>query len=157
MRYIVMAKMVHYGDNLFLVGEMIRVLKDGLQLEIDPRLFSEKIATDISFVDRCLDELYESLDASPLLIDRNDHLKSLMRAENLFADLLEELVGERLRMSAELKENLERYGGLRTHHRERVAEIRKTISNSEPAFGDSGDMISPAEYEFLLIDKETDE
>lgn len=149
-----MAKMIYYGDNLFLIGEMIRVLKDGLQLEIDPSLFSEKIADDIFFVDSCLSKLYESLVASPLLIDRNDHLKTMMRSQNLFADLLEELTEERLKPTAELRPLFGRFSELCSAHRSRIEEIRKIVSESEPSLGESGDMISPAEYEFLLIDKE---
>lgn len=156
-RYIIMAKMIYYGDNLFLVGEMIRVLKDGLQLEIDPALFSDKIVEDIFFVDTALVKLYESLAASPLLIDRNDHLKSLMRAENLFSDLLQDLIDERLRLGADIRPLFERFEELISSHRARVEEIRKIIAESEPAVGESGDMISPAEYEFLLIDKESEE
>ncbi len=152
-----MAKMIYYGDNLFLVGEMIRVLKDGMQLETDPGLFKEKMIQDISFVDSCLQTLYESLAASPLLIDRNDHLKTLMRAENLFADLLDDALHERVRMSSELKPHFGRFEELSASHRERVAEIGKSLAESEPAVGESGDMISPAEYEFLLVDKESEE
>lgn len=152
-----MAKMIHYGDNLFVVGEMIRVLKDGLQLEIDPGMFSEKIVEDIFFIDGCLTKLTQALIASPLLIDRNEHLKTLMRIDNLFADLLEDVTQERLRIGAELRPLFGRLQKLCASYRSHVAEIRKTIAESEPAVGEHGDMISPAEYEFLLIDQQSDE
>lgn len=152
-----MAKMIYYGDNLFLVGEMIRVLKDGLQLEIDPGLFSDKIVGDIFFVDECLEKLFDLLQTNSLLIDRNEHLKTLMRSENLFADLLEELTEERFAASAELRSLFGRFKELCSSHRGRVEEIRAVIAETDPSLGDSGDMISPAEYEFLLIDNNPDE
>jgi hypothetical protein len=152
-----MAKMISYGDNLFLVGETIRLLEDGLELDIDPALFSDKFVEDIFFVDTVLLKLHESLAASPLLIDRNDHLKSLMHAQNLFADILQKMTEERFRLGSEFRPLFEKFAELRSMHGKQAEEIRKSLSESEPAIGESGDMISPAEYEFLLIDKETEE
>jgi len=149
-----MAKMVNYGDSLFLLGEIVRTVKDGLELEVEGSIFLDKLVEDIFFVESSLDKLYEQLKSSPLLIDRNEHLKNLMRTENLFADLLEGSTHERYRLSEELGPFHDRFEVMARNRRGRSQEVRDTIDSSEPVVGENGDMISPAEYEFLLVDTE---
>lgn len=150
-----MAKMINYGDSLFVLGEMVRTVRDALRLEIEPSVFFNKLVEDISFVESALDKLFESLQSSPLLIDRNEHLKNLMRSENELADLLDGLVHERYRLSEEFRPFRSRFETVIESRRARAAEVKAAITQSEPLAGENGDMISPAEYEFLLVDKDS--
>jgi len=145
-----MAKMISYGDNLFFVGELVRVLKDGLQLDLDTAIFSEKIVEQILFVDHTLTKLYTALKGNPLLVDRPEHLKSLMRTAKLMADLLDGLLHGRYGLSEELRPLFPKLADMRDEKRRAVQEIQTILAQSDSS--ESGDMISPAEYEFLLMD-----
>jgi hypothetical protein len=152
-----MAKMINYGDSLFLLGEITRTVKDGFQLEVDSATFLDRLVNDISFIESTLDRLYESLHASPLLIDRNEHLASLMRTENLLADVLDDAAAGKSRLNAEIKPYVERFRTISTRCRARAKSVLALIESAEPAVSESGDMISPAEYEFLLVDTQEEE
>ncbi len=150
-----MAKMISYGDNLFFVGELVRVLKDGLQLDLDPSIFAEKLVEQILFVDHTLTKIYAALKGNPLLIDRPEHLKSLMRTSKLTADLLDGLLRERFALSEELRPLYPKLADIRDEKRNTVQEIQTILAQSDSS--ESGDMISPAEYEFLLMDPTSDQ
>ncbi len=152
-----MAKMINYGDSLFVLSAMVRNVRDALQLEAEASVFFDKLVEDVFFVESALDKFFESLQASPLLIDRNEHLKTLMRAENELGDLLDGLVHERYRLSEEFRPFHSRFNTMIESRRARAAQIKAAIEKSEPLAGENGDMISPAEYEFLLVDKESNQ
>ncbi len=143
--------MNHYGDNLFVLGEMIRVLKDGLELELDASLFGERVTGEIFFIDGALCKLFLALNENPHLVDRPENLKSLMRSERLFVGLLEEIGEERFSLSEELKPLLAKLKEAVEVHQRNIGEVQAILAHTDVA--ESGDMISPAEYEFLLMDK----
>ena len=149
-----MGKMISYGDDLFFIAELARVLKDGLELDLDSATYSEKIGDEILFLDRSLTRIYASLRESPLLIDRPEHLKSLMRTAKLLADLIDGLLHGRLPLCEGLRPLFPKLADVRDEKRRLAQEVQALLAQSDSS--ESGDMISPAEYEYLLMDADSE-
>jgi hypothetical protein len=75
---------------------MVRVLKNGLTLDIDSAYFLDKVVEDLLFIDTALSKIFAKLKENTHLIERNEYLRNLMLAKSSFSDLLEDLAESKI-------------------------------------------------------------
>jgi hypothetical protein len=144
-----MAAKVNYGDNLFYIIALSRSLRAGLQLEIDPDYFRSKMLDDLIFLHRTLESLHETLHINTFLIDRNEHLRELMRAKRGFADLLSEILNDELPFARHLAEFRAKFTGIREQHVGDLADIQASMNNTHHT-DEPQNVVSEDEYKFLF-------
>ena len=144
-----MATRVNYDDNLFYLHSVIKVLRSGLQLELDADYFRDKIVEDIFFIDRTLQQIYEALQVNSYLINRRDHLRELMRVKRGLADLLSSLLDGTLPWIQNLAAFSDKLGDARDHHVRDIADIQGLMEGGVPV-DDPQDVVSQVEYRFLF-------
>lgn len=151
-----MATRVNYDDNLFFVMTLTRALRSGLQLDIDPDYFRDKVVEDVFFIDRTLEQIYEALRTNTFLINRRDHLRELMRAKRNFADTLDEVLESRAAFSEHLEPFRPKLAGAREQHVRDISDIQRMME-SGASEADQGTIVSQDEYRFLFQSDEDSE
>jgi len=149
-----MSMKVHYEDNLFYLTILIKNLKTGLALDIDPEYFIDKIIEDIFFVDSSLVRSFNSLKANPHLIKRKEYLRALLRAKKVFIDFLEEVVNGKLAFSPNLEPFFPKFRNSLSEHIRDSSEIHALLEEPSATEEPENDIISPTEYQFLLEEDE---
>ena len=144
-----MATKVNYDDNLFYLHSLIKGLRGGFQLELDIDYFRDKVVEDIFFIDRTLQQIYDSLRVNSYLINRRDHLRELMRVKRGFADLLGGLLDDSLPWSENLSAFTDKLTGARDHHVRDIADIQGLMEGGTPV-DEPQDVVSQDEYRFLF-------
>jgi hypothetical protein len=147
-----MSKQVNYGDNLFFLQDMVRVLKNGLTLDIDSAYFLDKVVEDLLFIDTALSKIFAKLKENTHLIERNEYLRSLMLAKSSFSDLLEDLAESKIGRDFNLELFLEKFRKIITQHRQDINEIQDLLSTEEDSIH-TGEVVSGEEIAFLLQDE----
>jgi hypothetical protein len=97
-----MTRKINYEDDLFALSLIVRGLRDIARLEVDADLFAERVADDVSFVDAAAIRTLAGLKASPFLVHRTEHLRSLQKLLRSLAALLGDLAGGRSSVAAAL-------------------------------------------------------
>lgn len=151
-----MATRVNYDDNLFFVMTLTRALRSGLQLDIDPDYFRDKVVEDIFFIDRTLEQIYEALRTNTFLINRRDHLRELMRAKRNLADTLDEVLESQAAFSQHLEAFRAKLAGAREQHVRDISDIQRMMESGTPE-ADQETIVSQDEYRFLFQSDEEDE
>ena len=151
-----MATRVNYEDNLFYLMSVTRTIRSGLQLELDPDYFRDKLVEDIFFVDRTLEQIYEALRTNSYLINRRDHLRELMRAKRNFADMLDEVLEGEPAFAASLNTFRSKLSGARDQHVRDISDIQKAMDSGTPE-EDQQTIVSQDEYRFLFQNDEGDD
>ncbi|MDR1932813.1 MAG: hypothetical protein LBQ57_08345 [Spirochaetales bacterium] len=150
-----MAAKIHYDDNIFYAATLVKTLKNGFALEIDPEYFAEKIHEDLLFAGTALSRIYLSLKANAHLITRTEHLRSLLRAKRDFTGLLESILAKKTPFSVSLEANFPKLKICRAEQIRDIEEIKAHIENCRQE--DSAvehDVISGEEFRFLLTPEE---
>jgi hypothetical protein len=151
-----MANTVNYDDNLFYLMTVMRALRSGLQLEIDPELYLDRIVEDIFFIDRTIEQVYETLRRNTYLINRREHLRQLMRAKRGFADLLDDLVGDNTVFGKHLASFRGKLAAARDKHVRDISDILRAMDGT-PIEDDPHTIVSQDEYRFLFQSDEEQE
>ncbi len=138
----------NYADNIFFLSQYIKNLQQGLNLELDPNYFRDKILEDILFLDSCLARLYSSLRNSNFLITRNDHLRDLQRAISLFVKFIDSILDNSCTFT-ELKSAKTKLTACRIEQEKNRSDISSIISGT-PTEEESEDTVSQDEFRFLL-------
>ena len=149
-----MAAKTNFDDNIFFLNTLVKTLKAGISLDIDPEYFREKIAEDIFFVDASLTRIYAALKESAHLIKRADYLRNLARAKRIYADFLTEVLESDLTFASNLDSYFSRLRAARSEHLADVQEIHHLIDRPGHPGGEQEDTISDEEYKYLLEDDE---
>lgn len=147
---------VNYADDLYYVHTMVKSLKSGMNLELDPDLFRDKITEDILFIDSVFSRLLTSLKQNERLIKRQEYLRMLLRALRNYDEFLGQTIAGSLPFSKHLTALQEKFSAVRDHVQETSNEIRDLLRD-EGNREDTTSIISPEEYEFLLQQEEEDE
>lgn len=150
----IMSVKVHYEDNLFYLSTLIKSLKAGLSLDIDPEYFIDQIVEDILFVDSTLVKSFNSLKANPHLIKRKEYLRVILRTKKVFIDFLEEIVEGRLAFSSNLEPFFPKFRASLNEHIRDISEIHALLDEPSASEGLDEDIISQTEYLFLLKEDE---
>jgi hypothetical protein len=97
-----MNKRINFEDNVFILEQQIRIIRDVLALDPDPDLFLDKTMYDLGFIDSTLGILLGNLIENTRLIEREDAFDSLQHLESLFGRILAELLNGTQTLSAEM-------------------------------------------------------
>ena len=140
---------INYEDNIFFLNSLIKTLQKGMNLEIDPEFFRDKLVEDLLFLDQSLMQLFSSLSSSRFLISRHQHLRDLQRTMSLFIDLLDSILDGKLEFAPQLKSAGVRLKSCRLEQHKCCDDIRAMISDSPPE-DEHEDTVSQDEFRLLL-------
>jgi hypothetical protein len=133
-----MNKRINFEDNIFILSQRIRMIRDSLTLDADPELFLEKTIEDIDFIDAVLGTLLESLTQNNRLIERNIQYENLSEMEWQFSRILADLLNGSGNISAANFPMIREKIGIIEKH---ILERNKTIDSARSQ-GDKSHMES---------------
>ncbi|MDR2101150.1 MAG: hypothetical protein LBP43_01105 [Treponema sp.] len=87
-----MNKRINFDDNIFILTQRIRIIRDLLALDADPDLFLEKTIEDVDFIDTTLEILLDNLVKNDRFIEREFQYENLSEMEWQFSQVLRELL-----------------------------------------------------------------
>jgi hypothetical protein len=143
-----MTRRINYEDDIFTVALQVRCLQDALKLEVDPELFSDRIAGDIGWIDSITGSLYRSLRESALYVKRKEHLKELAKLKRYFAEALDAVLERKAPLADALMEKLPGLRGIRDSHAKDIAEIKDILEGK--ASPEEEHIVSAEELKFLM-------
>jgi Mg2+ and Co2+ transporter CorA len=149
-----MAAKTNFDDNIFFVNTIVKTLKAGISLDIDPEYFREKMVEDILFVDSSLSRIYAALKENEHLIKRAEYLRNLARAKRIYADFLTDVLEGNLTFSANLDGYFSKFRASRSENLADVQEIHHLLDRPGHPEAEQEDIISHEEYKYLLEDDE---
>jgi len=147
-------KVINYEEDIFFLNLMLKVLKDGLKLDIDANFFTQKVKDDILFISRMVSLIYKSLSENTFMLKRLEYLKSLQRLMQLFTELLSNIVNNKFYFSPALEGAFGEYKTLILGYENDVRTIRNILSDLNQAENENGNMVSDEEFKFLLLNEE---
>ena len=147
-----MKKRINYGDNLYLLGLVLKDVTAGARLNVDPDLFLDRLVEDLFFLDASLGRIHELLAANPHLLDRLEHLKGLQRLCQGLAGLLDDLRAKRLPLGEHLGHFGEKFELVARNHEELARRIGRTIQEDSAHPPEESYTVSENELKFLLAD-----
>jgi hypothetical protein len=151
-----MTARVNYDDNIFFVQTMIKTLRSGLALDIDPELFKDKALEDIFFIDSTLMKILSQLRENPNLIRRSEYLKSLLRAENAFLDFLGDILASERPLAESLSPYSHKVRACRSSHQSTLSDVQNMLHRPEQGSPEE-DVVSQEELGFLLEEDEEED
>ena len=151
-----MPQQVNYADDLYYIHTMVKSLKSGMNLDLDPDIFRDKITEDIFFIDSVFFRLLTSLKQNRRLIKRQEYLRMLLRALKGYGEFLTDAIDGSLAFSRYLTPLEEKFSAVRAHVQEISQEIREILRN-EGGVEEVNSMVSAEEYDLLLQQGEEDE
>jgi hypothetical protein len=144
-----MNKKVNFEDNIFILANRIRMLRDLFNLDADPDLFLEKTLDDIDFITQALTALLRQLLENQRFIERAELFHHLEELEWQFSQVLSDFMDSRGTFSIQsYPEIVEKIRILRS----RSLERRKTAETAGGASeGQAGEpVVSSDELSELL-------
>ena len=152
-----MTSRVNYDDNIFFVHAMVKSLRSGLILDVDPELFKDKVLEDIFFVDSTLMKILSQLRDNPNLIRRAEYLKALLRVENAFLAFLSDILAAEHPLAESLTPFSHKVRACRSSHQTTHTELQSMLHRPEDHAPEE-DVVSQEELGFLLQeDEDSDE
>ena len=145
-----MQNRIHYEDDLFYLSLVIKNLREGFRLPLDPEFFREKSLADLRFLEETLLRFSDTLKENSLLIRRAEYLHSLVKVEGEFLRLVTELLQNQLVFSENLGDFSEELARYQAKHREIETDIRallKVLSQEEDG---KHDVITATELDLLM-------
>ena len=153
-----MTKRVNYEDNIFFLKMLLKQLTAVFRLNLDAEIFEDKIIEDILFLDRTLDNLYDSLNGRTLMIDRLEYLKDLQKISGQFACLLEDILKKEQPFAARLENIFDKLRIIREKQQSHFTAIRDIVSDSARLqSGEANQLVSEEEFKFLLSPEEEED
>jgi hypothetical protein len=153
-----MTTKIHYSDNIFYLETLLKTIKTGVSLEIDSDYFKTKIMEDILFTGAAFSRTYAALKLNAHLINKNEYLRSFLRAKRNFVNLLEDILAKRLPFAAHLESGFPQFTVFRAEQIRDIAEIKAQIEKDHREDSSSKrDVISGEEFRFLFKSDELPE
>ena len=122
-----MNKHINFEDTIFILNVRIRMIRDLLQLDIDPDLFIRQTLEDLEFINSVLGTLTEKFLANIKFLDRDTEADNLSDADWQFSQLLNEIVNNASHFSPsrfpEVRECIDKF-------RKESAKRQKTVEES---------------------------
>lgn len=146
-----MAKRIHFEDDIFYLNLLVRTLRDGLELDLDPELFLNRIVDDLAFIDTAFERLLAELAGNERLIERNEQFLNLLEAEERFSEAIGRVSSGRGTLAQALAPFAERFAELRAASLRRRSEI-DAASTVRPGLDDDPNLVSSFELNELLKD-----
>ncbi|MGP1415449.1 MAG: hypothetical protein ACTTJ6_05915 [Treponema sp.] len=121
---------IAFQDNIYVLLRQITTLSDGLKLDIDERLFSAKVSSDLIFFDKAINRLFEQIYPQSSIQNFIDLFQGLHFCISRYIDLINYITSsqQRVRISIEIKESSE----IIARHKEMLKKIEEFIEESDP-------------------------
>jgi hypothetical protein len=152
-----MTRRVNYDDNIFYLSLVFKGIAAGLKLNIDTGLYRDRIIEDIRFLDKTCSNIYQSLKANHLMIDRLTHVKGMKKLNTNFVALLEDILEERLPLASALEQDFDLLQRIQSNREVELAGLQEIIAKLGEPGGDQEQIVSEQEFEFLLSSDEEEQ
>jgi hypothetical protein len=152
----VLSAQIHYDADIFQISQIIRLLRRGCSVDIDPEFYLDKIIEDILFADDILKTLYSRLNTNDLLVNREQYLRDLYLAKRDLVLLLEDVIGETLPFSGNMKQYSSRFSQIIRSQKEDMMAIDDTL-NKDQRQEEEKNIVSQQEFSILMENEETEE
>lgn len=146
-----MPKRINIEDTLFFLQSRIKLLADGLLLNLDPDLFLESYLQDLDVLQSNLDFCIEAIQENEKYIDWEEQVQNLVDLEEDLEILLDNLIMGTGNIGAAclpISEKLEIY---KASSKKRKGQLEQLLA-MHPAEQDQGMVVSPQELRELLQD-----
>jgi hypothetical protein len=144
-----MSQMIHYQDDLFSLSVLVKSLDLILSTETDPEFFAERVAADLSFLDKSLESFGLLLEQNSLLIERAEYLKLLERTTKTFIGILGRLEGSGYPRAQEFAGGAARISAIASNQRSLLGRLSALLSSSLSGDAET-DLVSQDELSELL-------
>jgi len=152
-----MTRRVNYEDNIFYLTLVFRGIAAGLKLNIDTELYRERILEDIRFLDRTCSNIYQSLKANHLMIDRLAHIKGMQKLNSNLIALLEDILKERFPLASALEQDFDLLQRIQSNREVELAGLKEMVTRLGESGVDQEQIVSEKEFKFLLSSEEEQE
>ena len=145
-----MTRRVNYEDNIFYLNMILKQLTAAFKLNIDVGVFKERIIEEIRFLDTAIEEIFQSLERNPLMIDRLDHLKDLQKLNRSFVTVMEDILAGDLPLAQALEDSVPLVERLLEARRDQLSRLRELTAVHQLSQGEAEQIVSEAEFRYLL-------
>ena len=145
-----MTRRVNYDDNIFYLTLVFKGIAAGLKLNIDTALYRERIVEDIRFLDKTCSNIYQSLKADHLMIDRLTHIKRMQKLNGDIIALLEDILEERLPLASALEQDFDLLQRIQSTREVELTSLKEMSAKLGEPGGDQEQIVSEQEFKFLL-------
>jgi hypothetical protein len=152
-----MTRRVNYDDNIFYLTLVFKGIAAGLKLNIDTGLYRDRIVEDIRFLDKTCSNIYQSLRADHLMIDRLTHIKGMQKLNANFIALLEDILKERLLLASAFEQDFDLLQRIESNREVELSGLKEMIAKLGESGSDQEQIVSEQEFKFLLSADEEEE
>lgn len=146
-----MPKRINIEDTLFFLQSRIKLLADGLLLNLDPDLFLESYLQDLDVLQSNLDFCIEAIQENEKYIDWEEQVQNLVDLEEDLEILLDNLIMGKGNIGAACLPISEKLEIFKTSSKKRKDQLEQLLA-MHPAEQDQGMVVSPQELRELLQD-----
>lgn len=146
-----MSKRIHIEDTLFFLQSRIKLLADGLILNLEPDLFLESYLQDLDLLQSSLAYCIEAIQENEKYVDWEEQVQNLLDLEEDLETLLDDLIQGKGNLGAAfmpISEKIELYKSSSKGRKEQLEQLLAL----HPAEQDNGMVVSPQELRELLQD-----
>jgi len=144
-----MSKRIHIEDTLFFLQSKIKLLGDGLILNLEPDLFLESYLQELDHLQSSLSYCIAAIQENEKYIDWEEQVHNLLDIEDDLEALINDLIQGKGTLGAAfipISEKLELY---RASSKDRKEQLERLLA-LRPAEQDNGMVVSPQELRELL-------
>ena len=152
-----MTNIINYEDDIFFLSHIVKKLADGIKLDIDPRRYKEKILAEILFVHESSKTLFATLKESQLKINRDLHLKNMLRFNRHYVDFLDNIIQDNFTFTKYFHEHTDKLTDIKAQHAEYIQEIEDLLSEITKDSNGDQEIISEEEMRILLTNHEEEQ
>jgi hypothetical protein len=151
-----MTRRVNYDDNIFYLTLVFKGIAAGLRLNIDTNLYRDRIVEDMRFLDRTCSNIYQSLKADHLMIDRLAHIKGMQKLNANFIALLEDVLEERVPLASALEQDFDLLQRIQSNREVELGGLKEMVATLGESGGDQEQIVSEQEFKYLLSPDQED-
>ncbi|MDR2150289.1 MAG: hypothetical protein LBO67_05640 [Spirochaetaceae bacterium] len=148
---VVMNQQINFEDNLFILTNMIRIIRDLCILNTAPEFFLSKTLSDLDFIDQTLGLLLTRLIGNIHLINRSEHLDNFSAVEKEYWNVLTAFMdGSGTVCAALIPDSKNKITALQDNSRLRSKAINEAYQTQTNREEDGNALVSSEEYNALL-------
>jgi len=149
---------INYKATLDFLSLTIHALGTGIQLDIDPDLFLDKVLEDLLFIDSILSRLFHQLRDNPYLNRRVEYLVQLEKTKEEFIQLITQILNRGAFFSEPLEPYLPTLQTCLSGQNKELDALKSILQDIKShSLPEEKEVISPLEYQFLLESEEQKE
>ena len=152
-----MTNIINYEDDIFYLTHIVKKLADGIKLDIDPNRYKDKIFDEILFIHESSKTLFDSLKKSQLKINRDLHLRNMLRLNRHYVNLLDNIIHDNFTFTKYLQDHTDKLSSIQSLHAEYIEEIEDLLSEITKDSNGDQEIISEEEMRILLTNHEEEQ